>query len=119
MSATSLLVVISSAPYNGSDTAWNSLRLAKTAAAHDSRVRVFLINGGVDVGRKELKPPDNYFNLAEMLGEVVEAGAEVQYCKTCIDRCGVGEGEMIDKITPGSMAILYEWIMTSDKVISF
>ncbi|MDH5679899.1 MAG: DsrE family protein [Nitrospinota bacterium] len=119
MGKPSLLIIISSPPYNGSDAAWNSLRLAKTAAAHDDKVRVFLINEGTDIGRQGLQPPENFFNLTEMLAETVAAGVEVQYCKTCIDRCGVGEGEMIQGIAPGSMAILHEWIMTSDKVVTF
>lgn len=115
----SLLIVISSPPYNGSDSVWNSLRLAKTAAANDSEVKIFLINEGVDTGRTGLKPPENFFNLAEMLAETAKSGVEIKYCKTCIDRCGVGEGEMIEEIQPGSMGILNEWIMTSDKTVTF
>jgi len=115
----SLLIIISSQPYSGSDAVWNSLRLAKTAAGNDDRVRVFLINEGVDTGRRELEPPENFFNLAETLKEIAAQGVEVKYCKTCIDRCGVGDGEMIEEISPGSMSILHEWIMTSDKVVTF
>ena len=114
-----MLIIISSPPYNGSDVAWNALRLAKTALAHNDKVRVFLINEGVDTGRAGIKPPENFFNLAEMLAEAAAAGAEVLYCKTCIDRCGVGEGEMIAGIRPGSMALLHEWIVSSEKVITF
>lgn len=119
MSEKSMLIIISSPPYGGSDAVWNSLRLAKTAAGKDDKVRVFLINEGTDTGRKELAPPENFFNLAEMLAEVAKEGAEVLYCKTCIDRCGIGGGEMIDEIKPGSMALLYEWIGDSDKVVTF
>ncbi len=119
MSDKSLLIVISSPPYGGSDAAWNALRLAKTTADYGDKVRVFLINEGTDAGRKELKPPENFFNLAEMLAEITHTGAEVLYCKTCIDRCGIGEGEMIKEIKSGSMDLLHEWIMNSDKVVSF
>ena len=115
----SILIIVSSAPYNGSDVAWNALRLAKTALAHDDLVRVFLINEGVDTGRAGIKPPENFFNLSQMLAEVAAAGGDVLYCKTCIDRCGVGEGDMIPGIKPGSMALLHEWIVSSEKVITF
>ena len=114
-----LLIIISTPPYNGSDTVWNSLRLAKIATGNDNKVQIFLINDGVDTGRKELKPPENYFNLSEMLNEVARGGAEIKYCKTCIDRCGVGEGEMIEGINPGTMSLLHDWIMTTDKVVTF
>jgi len=115
----SILIIISSAPYAGSDVAWNALRLAKTALAHDDVTRIFLINEGVDTGRAGLKPPENFFNLSEILAETVAAGADVLYCKTCIDRCGVGDGEMISGIKPGSMALLHEWVVASDKIVTF
>ncbi len=115
----SLLVVISTAPYGGTDAAWNALRLADTALKKGNAVRIFLINDGVDAGRKELRPPENYFDLCDMLRKAVAAGAEVKYCKTCIDRCGVAAGDMIDEIKHGSMEILHDWIMSSDRVVTF
>ncbi|MBI3580542.1 MAG: DsrE family protein [Nitrospinae bacterium] len=119
MKQKSLLVIIGSAPYGGSDAAWNALRLADTALKKGDSVRIFLINAGVDAGRKELRPPENYFDLAEMLRNAVADGAEVKYCKTCIDRCGIGTGDMLDKINTGSMAILHDWIMSSDRTVTF
>lgn len=119
MNEKSMLVIISSDPYKGSDAAWNALRLAKTAREGDLEVKVFLINEGVDTGRKGIKPSGSAFDLAEILKEVKANGVDVKYCKTCIDRCGVGEGEMIDEIEPGSMPVLNEWIMSPDKVVTF
>ena len=115
----SLLIIIGCPPYNGTDTAWNALRLAQTSLKNETATRVFLINNGVDIGRNGIEPPANFFNLAEMLGETAKTGAEVKYCKTCIDRCGIGTGDMIDGIAAGSMQLLHEWIMTSDKVVTF
>ena len=115
----SLLIIISCAPYKGSDAAWNALRLANTAIEGGNSVRVFLINEGVDTGRKGLTHPTNDYHLGEMLKEAATAGAEVKYCKTCIDRCGVGTGDMIDEIKVGSMKDLHNWVMTSDKAVSF
>ncbi len=119
MANSSLLVIISSAPYDGSDVVWNALRLAKTAMESGTGVKIFLINSGVDTGRKGIVPPENYFNLAEMLKETAIAGAEVKFCKTCIDRCGIGTGDMIDGIKVGSMKDLHGWIMASDKNVTF
>jgi uncharacterized protein involved in oxidation of intracellular sulfur len=119
MSDNSLLIIISSAPYEGSDVVWNALRLASEAAGKGDSVRIFLINEGVDTGRAGLKPPEKFFDLAEMLADTVEDGVEIKYCKTCIDRCGVGEGDMIKEIQPGSMSILHEWITSSGKAVTF
>lgn len=118
MAGTSLLIIVSAAPYGGSDAAWNALRLARTALNNGSPVKVFLINEGVDAGRKGACLGHS-FDLAQMLKEAVAAGAEVKYCKTCIDRCGIGGGEMIDEISAGSMEILYGWIMGSEKAVTF
>ncbi|MGK7346104.1 MAG: DsrE/DsrF/TusD sulfur relay family protein [Candidatus Nitrospinota bacterium M3_3B_026] len=115
----SLLVIISSPPYEGSDGVWNALRLADTALKNGTKTRVFLINEGVDTGRKGLEPPKNFFDLCEMLTDLVNEGVEVKYCKTCIDRCGIGEGEMTDKIQVGAMKDLYGWILESDRVVTF
>lgn len=119
MAGQSLLIIIGSAPYKGSDAIWNALRLANTAMESGNKVRIFLINDGVDTGRKGVKPPENFFDLAEMLREAAISGAEVKYCKTCIDRCGIGVGDMIDETKVGSMKDLHQWIMSSDKSVSF
>jgi len=119
MSEKTLLVIIGSNPYGGSDAAWNAIRLAQTALESGDKVRIFLINAGVDAGRKTLQPPENFFNLADMLKECAAKGAEIKYCKTCIDRCGIGTGDMIDEAPAGSMKILHGWIMSSDKSVTF
>ncbi len=117
--AKTLLVIISSAPYGGTDAAWNAIRLAATARGNGGQTRIFLINAGVDAARNGLEPPKGYFNLAAMLAEEAAGGAEIRYCKTCIDRCGIGTGEMIDAARAGSMQILHDWVMDSDKVVTF
>lgn len=118
-SGNSLLVIISSPPYAGSDAVWNALRLAETAVGSGVATRVFLINEGVDTGRENLTPPDGFFDLCKMLGELAGKGAEVKYCKTCIDRCGVGTGDMTPAIKMGSMRELKDWVMDSGKVVTF
>lgn len=119
MGENSLLVIVSSPPYKGSDAAWNALRLADTANGKGTATRVFLINEGVDAGRSGLTPPENFFNLCDMLKELAGKGVEIKYCKTCIDRCGVGTGDMTPEIKMGSMRELHEWVMDSAKVVTF
>jgi uncharacterized protein involved in oxidation of intracellular sulfur len=117
--ANSLLVIISSPPYAGSDVAWNALRLADTAVGSGVTTRIFLINEGVDTGRVSVTPPTGFFDLCKLLEDIVGKGAEVKYCKTCIDRCGVGTGDMTPGIKVGSMRELNEWVMGSGKVVTF
>lgn len=119
MNAKTILVIVSSAPYEGSDVVWNALRFAESTLENQNNARIFLINEGVDTGRGGLKPPDNFFNLAEMLRDIANMGADVKYCKTCIDRCGIGTGEMIEEIKVGSMKDLHDWVVSSEKVVTF
>ncbi|MBI3794662.1 MAG: hypothetical protein HY280_08015, partial [Nitrospinae bacterium] len=46
MSSKTLLVIIGTNPYGGSDAAWNAIRLAQTALESGDKVRIFLINAG-------------------------------------------------------------------------
>ncbi|MBF0170297.1 MAG: DsrE family protein [Nitrospinae bacterium] len=119
MSEPSLLIILSGEPYAGSDRTWNGLRLAETALGAGAVVRIFLINEGVDAGRPAIVRPENSFDLGAMLTDLVGKGAEVRYCKTCIDRCGVGAGEMAPALLVGSMKGLYQWIAGSDRVVTF
>jgi len=113
-----LLLVLSSPPYSGTDVAWNALRLAETALERSHDVRMFLMNGAVDVVRR---PPEGVeFDLAAMVNDLVDAGATAKLCQTCLQRCGVGERAII---VPGAqvagMGDLVDWLETSDRVLTF
>lgn len=112
-----LLIVLSHAPYDGTDVAWNALRLAATVRARNLGVRLFLINDGVDAARSA--PPEVEFNLGEMLTELAEQGADVLLCGTCMTRCGIGAGDVVPGTRAGSMDDLVSWIENSDRVVSF
>lgn len=115
----SLLIIVSSAPYNGSDTVWNSLRLADTALGDGVHTRIFLINEGVDTARENAELSEGQYNLLQMLRDLASRGAEIKYCKTCVERCGIGEGQIAQEISAGSMKILYDWTMKSDRSVTF
>ncbi|MHC1589494.1 MAG: DsrE/DsrF/TusD sulfur relay family protein [Candidatus Hecatellaceae archaeon] len=89
----SLLIILDRNSYDGSDVAWNALRLAQKAASSGFQVRMFLINDGVDLGREGVKPPEGFFDLGEMLKETMRMGVEVKACRTCLHRCGVHKGK--------------------------
>lgn len=111
-------IIINEEPYKGRDLAWNGLRLAE-ASLVDINVNVFLMEGGVDSGRKNLEPPENYPHLGEIIVRLLEEGAKVKACGVCLESCGIGMGDMIDGIEEGTMMQLAEWVRESDKVVSF
>jgi uncharacterized protein involved in oxidation of intracellular sulfur len=114
----SLLLVLSSKPYDGTDVAWNALRLADKALDAGMAVRLFLINDGVDVARPRERGQIE-FDLAAMLQDLAGKGAEVRLCSTCIQRCGITSSETIAEAQVAGMDDLVEWVGSSEKVLSF
>ena len=116
---TSLLLVINRAPYDGTDIVWNALRLAGSAAEAGMRVRLFLMNDGVDIARMGVTPEGAEFDLQEMLREFIAGGLEVRLCQTCLTRCGIGKGETMPEARVAGMKDLVAWVLDSEKVLSF
>ena len=116
---TSLLLVISRAPYDGTDVVWNALRLAGSAAETGMSVRLFLMNDGVDLAREGVTPEGAEFDLQEMLRKLIAGGLEVRLCQTCLTRCGIGKGETMSGAQIAGMKDLVAWVRDSEKVLSF
>ena len=114
-----MLLVINRAPYDGTDVVWNALRLAGAALDDGMGVRLFLMNEGVDLARSGLPVAGAEFDLQAMLGDLMERGAAVRLCKTCLTRCGVGAGESLPQAQVAGMKDLVAWIRDSEKVLSF
>lgn len=113
-----LLLVLSSPPYDGTDVAWNALRLADTAVGRGHEVRMFLMNDAVDVVRRA--PEGVEFDLAAMVRDLVGRGAAAKLCQTCLQRCGIGEREIIvDGVEVAGMGDLVDWVETSDRTLTF
>jgi len=115
----SLLLVINRPPYDGTDVAWNALRLARTALDAGLDVRLFLMNEGVDLARRASVPPGAEFDLPAMLSDLIGAGAAVKLCQTCLNRCGIAGGEVLPQAQVAGMKDLLEWVQRSEKVLSF
>ena len=114
-----LLLVLNHAPYDGTDVAWNALRLADTALGEGLDVRLFLMNDAVDLARPASRPAASEFDLTAMLGDIIGKGAAVRLCKTCLTRCGIGGGDTIKGAQVAGMEDLVVWITASDKVLTF
>ena len=113
-----ILLILNHSPYDGSDIIWNALRLSDTVLSNGNDVRIFLMNDSVDLARAQAKL-DYEFDLGKMLLDLQNKKAMVKLCTTCINRCGIAKGEILDKSWPGSMQDLASWVCESDKVITF
>lgn len=114
-------IIFNHQPYDGSDVAWNALRLAKTLHKSGEKVNIFLMNDAVDLARDITTMPENYdYDLVAMLKNLYKDGVAVQACGTCNARCGLFKNQpYFDENISSTMQILADWIIVSDKVLTF
>ena len=114
----SVLLVLSQAPFDG-DVTWNALRLARTLVDRKVPVRIFVMNDAIDLVREGSVPEGSEFDLQAMLRDLLPRGGRIKICTTCVNRCGIGHGEVIPEATMSTMADLAEWVVDSDRVVVF
>ncbi len=113
------LFILNDAPY-GSERSYNALRLARSLAkAGDTEVKVFLIGDAVACAKSGQKVAQGFYNIGDMLGMVLRAGAEVGVCGSCIDARGIAEADLVQSAHRSSMDELTGWTQWADKALVF
>ncbi len=115
------LIIFNREPYDNTDVTWNGLRLADKLLDAGSEVRIFLMNDAVDMARDVCRPPEGYDqDLSQMLKALIARGVSVKVCGTCMARCGIYKNHpYFDGAEKSTMSALAEWVIDSDKVITF
>ncbi|MBA7677613.1 Protein YchN [subsurface metagenome] len=116
-----ILIIFNRQPYDNTDVAWNGLRLAGKLLEAKQEVRIFLMNDSVDMARDVCKPPEGYDqDLSQMLKDLITKGVPVKVCGTCMARCGIHKNQpYFDGAEKATMPELTEWVVDSDKVLTF
>ncbi|PID99894.1 MAG: sulfur reduction protein DsrE [Thiothrix nivea] len=116
-----ILIIFNREPYDNTDVTWNGLRLAEALQDAGQEVRIFLMNDAVDMARDVCKPPENYDqDLSAMLKELISKNVAVKVCGTCMARCGIYKNHpYFAGAEQSTMPELAEWVIDSDKVITF
>lgn len=116
-----ILIIFNHEPYDNTDVTWNGLRLAKKLVENNQEVRIFLMNDAVDMARESCKPPMGYDqDLSQILKELISSGVRVEACGTCMARCGIHKNEpYFEGVQKSTMQLLADWVIDSDKVITF
>lgn len=116
-----ILVIFNREPYDNTDVTWNGLRLAGKLQEAGQEVRIFLMNDSVDMAREVCKPPENYDqDLSAMLKDLIAKDVPVKVCGTCMARCGIYKNHpYFDGAEKSTMPELAEWVVDSDKIITF
>ena len=114
------LIIFNHQPYDGTDVTWNGLRLAEKLFSTGIEIRIFLMNDSVDLARDAAKPPADYFDLGQMLKDLIATGVKVKVCGTCKARCGFYKDEpYFEGTIESTMAELAEWVNQAGKIITF
>lgn len=116
-----ITIIIQSAPY-GDERVYNAFRLSRAliSASIAMKVNIFLTGDAVSTAKKGQKPPKEYYNLENMLIDLIKKGVKVVVCRTCIGARGLNQSELIEGAMIGTtLGDLAKWVMESQKVLSF
>jgi uncharacterized protein involved in oxidation of intracellular sulfur len=116
---TKTLLILNDPPY-GTERSYNALRLARSLLkAGGAEVKVFLIGDAAACAKAGQKVPQGFYNIGDMLGMVLRAGAEVGVCGTCIDARGIAEIDLVQSAHRSTMDELTAWTRWADKTLVF
>lgn len=115
-----VLIIINDAPY-GTEKAYNAMRLTMMMQKEhtDVELRIFLLGDAVTCALPNQSTPQGYYNLERMLKSAIQKGDMVKVCGTCVETRGLKEMSLIDGVEISSMSQLAQWVVTSDKVLTF
>jgi len=118
--AQKILIIINDAPY-GTEKAYNALRLAMQLGKGHSEVEVwvFLMADAANCAIANQNSPSGYYNIERMLKAVISKGGKVKICGGCAESRGLKSAPLIEGTEISTMAELTNWVVDSDKVITF
>ena len=115
-----VLIVINDAPY-GTEKAYNGLRLAMALQREHEGVdvRIFLLADAVGCVLPGQSTPQGYYNVERMLKAVIAKGGQVKACGSCAEARGLTGLPLIEGVEVSTMSQLTQWVLDSDRVLTF
>ena len=113
-----ITIIINELPYKN-DKAWNALRLAGELLNQDVKVKAFLLEDGVDVGKENQEAKGKEYNLEDLTKKLLAKDVLFVACPTCLKVCGISNEKLIDGIIEGHMSDLANLVKESDKILTF
>jgi uncharacterized protein involved in oxidation of intracellular sulfur len=115
-----ILILVNDAPY-GTEKAYNAFRLAMQLGKEheDVEVRVFLMADAANCAIANQLTPNGYYNIERMLKAVLLKGGKVKICGSCAEARGLKNLPLIEGTEISTMAELTNWVVDSDKVVTF
>jgi uncharacterized protein involved in oxidation of intracellular sulfur len=113
------LFILNDAPY-GSERTYNGLRLAGAISKQEgNEVHVFLIGDAVAAAHCHQIVPQGFYNVEDMLGNVIRHGGAVGICGTCMDARGLADSDLAEGTRRSTLVELTGWTAWADKVLVF
>ncbi|XTZ40232.1 DsrE/DsrF/TusD sulfur relay family protein [Salmonella enterica] len=114
------IVIIANGAAYGSESLFNSLRLAIALREQDAStdLRLFLMSDAVTAGLRGQKPAEGY-NIQQMLEILTAQSVPIKLCKTCADGRGITALPLVDGVEIGTLVELAQWTLAADKVLTF
>jgi uncharacterized protein involved in oxidation of intracellular sulfur len=72
-----ITIILNDAPY-GTEKAYNALRYVSALVASDVSVNLFLLADGTAAAKRGQKTPTGYYNIADMLADLIAKGVKVK-----------------------------------------
>ncbi len=115
-----ILFILNDAPY-GSEKAYNALRMAMNLQKENApiEVRVYLLADAVTAAIPNEHTPPGHYNIEKMMRSIIEKNGQVKLCKSCAEARGVAEIPLIEGTEIGTLSNLTNWVLDSDKVLTF
>ncbi len=113
-------MILNDPPY-GTERVYNGLRLATNLLVkHDQvEISIFLMGDSASAAKSGQKTPNGYYNIELMLTNVINKGATVKVCGTCMDARGLTSTELLDGANRSTLDELTELTFNADKVLVF
>lgn len=113
------LFILNDPPY-GTERSYNGLRLASELVKRDeAQVSVFLIGDAAGCAVGGQTTPNGYYNIERILKAVLNRGARVGVCSSCMDARGVKDEMLTLGACRSSMAELTEWTAEAGQILVF
>lgn len=115
-----ILIIINDAPY-GSEKAYNALRIANqlNKEHQEVEVRIFLMADAANCAVANQTTPNGYYNIERMLKLSLNKGTKVKICGSCAEARGLKNIPLVEGSEISNLAELTNWVVDSDKVLTF
>lgn len=115
-----ILIIINEPPY-GNEKAYNALRIAiQLGKDHPTaEVRIFLMADAANCAIANQTTPNGFYNIERMIKLSLSKGAKVKICGSCAEARGLKNVQLIEGTEISTMAELTNWVVESDKVLTF